>query len=110
MTGKETVRTTSAVLPRLPENTVVTAVLLSSAADRALIATQDGELFRYDIRDAANPVLAERRKIFDGPTAVTSLSYLNGEYALVVGGSDGSVDVYFRIQTHTTTTADGSVN
>lgn len=107
MTGEETVRTTTATLPNLPEGTVVTTVLLASSADRAIIATADGELFRYDIRNVNAPVMAERRRVFEGDTAVTSLAFLNGELALVVGGEDGSVDVYFRLQRPEANTADG---
>ncbi len=107
LTGEETVRATTAVLPGLPTGTVVTDVLLGSAGDRAIIATAAGELFRYDIRDANNPMMAERRRVFDGDTAVTSLAFLNGEQALVVGGADGSVDVYFRLQTPGADTGDG---
>jgi phosphate transport system permease protein len=98
MTGAETVRTRTATLPTLPEGVRVTDALLSSAADRAFIATDAGELFRYDLRDANNPVLAERRRVFDGDVALTSLTFLNGELALVAGGSNGAVDVFFRLQ------------
>ena len=107
MTGAEVVRTTTTTLPNLPEGTVVTAVLLASSADRAIVATDDGSLFRYDIRNAEKPVLAERRRVFDGDTAVTSLAYMNGELSLVVGGEDGSVDVFFRLQRRGADTVDG---
>lgn len=107
MTGQETVRTTTATLPGLPEGVVVTDVLLSSAGDRALIGTDDGVIYRYDIRDANNPSMAERRRVFDGDVGVASLAFLNAELAVVAGGTDGSVDVFFRIQTYTEDTTDG---
>jgi len=107
MTGAETVRTTTATLPALPEGTQVTDVLLASAADRAIIATAEGLLYRYDIRNVENPVMAERRRVFPDDVAVTSLAFLNAELALVVGGSNGAVDVFFRIQNPGADTADG---
>ena len=107
MTGQETVRTSTATLPTLPEGTVVTDVLLASAADRAIIGTAEGMIYRYDIRDAANPVLAERRRVFAEDVAVTSLAFLNAELALVVGSERGDVDVFFRLQQPGAATEDG---
>jgi phosphate transport system permease protein len=107
MTGEETVRTSTATLPTLPEGAVVTDVLLASSGDRAIIATDDGLLFRYDIRNPENPVLAETRRVFPDDIAVTALAFLNGEQSLVVGGSNGAVDVFFRIQPEGSTTGDG---
>ena len=108
MTGEETVRTATSTLPTLPAGTVVTDVLLASSGDRAIIASDDGVLFRYDIRNPDNPVLAEERRVFPDPnTGVTALAFLNGEQALVVGGSDGSVDVFFRVQRPGADTRDG---
>lgn len=107
MTGAETVRTSTAVLPALDEGTVVTAVLLSSSGDRAIIASGDGLLYRYDIRDPNNPILAERRRVFPDDVAVTSVAFLNGEQALVVGGSNGAVDVFMVVQPESSQTGDG---
>ena len=108
MTGEETVRTATSTLPTLPAGTVVTDVLLASSGDRAIIASDDGTLFRYDIRNPDNPVLAEQRRVFpDAGIGVTALAFLNGEQALVVGGSDGSVDVFFRVQRPGADTRDG---
>jgi phosphate transport system permease protein len=107
LTGRETVRTTTTVLPALPEGTVVTATLLASSGDRVLIASADGSIFRYDLRDPANPVMAERKQVFAEGTAVTALAFLNGEQTLIVGGSNGAVNAYFRLQRPNAGTADG---
>ncbi len=107
MTGQETVRTSTATLPQLPEGVVVTDVLLASTADRAIIATDDGMLLRYDIRDTDTPVLAEQRRVFPDDVAVTSLAFLNAELALVVGSERGDVDVFFRLQRPDADTVDG---
>ena len=108
MTGEETVRTATSTLPTLPAGTVVTDVLLASSGDRAIISSDDGTLFRYDMRNPDNPSLAEQRRVFpDAGIGVTALAYLNGEQALVVGGSDGSVDVFFSVQRAGAPTVDG---
>ncbi len=107
MTGQETLRTSTAELPQLPEGATVTSVLLGAAGDRAIIATDDGMLYRYDVRDANNPVLAEQRRVFADDVAVTALNFLNGEQALVVGSDRGDVDVFFRLLRPAAATEDG---
>jgi len=107
MTGAETVRLTSSTLPTLPEGTVVTRVLMSSTADRVIVATDHGTLYRYDVRDFDNPVLAETTRAFDSDIAITSMDFLNAEHAMVVGGSNGAVDVFFRLEQPEAGTTDG---
>ena len=107
MTGAETVRLTSSTLPTLPAGTVVTRVLMASAADRVIVATDDGTLYRYDVRDFNAPVLAETTRAFDGKIAITSMDFLNAEHAMVVGGSNGAVDVFFRLEQPDADTTDG---
>ena len=109
MTGRETVRTNTLVLPPLPEGTQVTDTLLASNGQMVLIGSAEGFVYRYDLRDPATPVLAERRRIFDDGVAVTALSFLNGEQTLIVGGSNGAVNAYFRLQRPDADTADGFV-
>ncbi|GGA57305.1 ABC transporter permease subunit [Pelagibacterium lentulum] len=109
MTNEETLTTTTTELPNLDlaEDVSVTRVLMSSGGDRVFVGTDDGYIFRYDLRNLENPVLAERRPVFDEEVAVTSMTFLSGEIALAVGGSDGSVDVFFRLQRPGIDTADG---
>ncbi|WP_333826422.1 hypothetical protein [Pararhodobacter sp.] len=100
MTGEETVRTSTVDLPSLPlaDGVSATQVLLSGSADRAIVATTDGRLHRYDLRNIDAPVLAESLRATADGVAVTALSFLGGELSLVVGGADGSLNVWFRIQ------------
>jgi phosphate transport system permease protein len=107
MTGAETVRLTSSTLPTLPAEKTVTRVLMNSAADRVIIATADGTLFRYDVRNFNAPVLAETTRAFDSSVAITAMDFLNAEHALVVGGSNGAVDVFFRLEDPAAGTTDG---
>ena len=109
MTGEETVTTTTVDLPAmdLGPGVSVTGMLMSGAADRAMIATDDGNVYRFDLRDFNNPVLAERRRVSSPDVAVTAMTFLGGEQSLVVGAEDGSVGVYFRLQRPGADTADG---
>lgn len=107
LTGAETVRTATAQLPALPPGTQVAAVLLSSTADRVIVAARDGVLHRYDLRDPQRPVLAESRRVLPDGVAITALAFMNGEQTLIVGGSNGAVDAFFRLQREGARTADG---
>jgi phosphate transport system permease protein len=109
MTGAEQVTLTSSTLPTLPEGTQVTHVLMASTADRVMVATRDGTIYRYDVRDFNAPVLAETTRAFDGAgdVEITSLAFLNSELAMVVGGSNGAVNVFFRLEQPGANTTDG---
>ncbi|MCC5969130.1 MAG: ABC transporter permease subunit [Pararhodobacter sp.] len=100
MTGEETVRTSTVELPALPlEGDVqVTDLLLSGSADRAIVGTSDGRLHRYDLRNIDAPILAESLRATPDGVAISALTFLGGEQSLVVGGSDGSLGIWFRIQ------------
>ena len=109
MTGEETITTTTTDLPPLDlqAGVSVTGILLSGNADRAIVATDDGYVHRYDIRNMDAPQLAETRRVADDGIAVTAMTFLSGEESLVVGGEDGSLSVFFRLQTGTSDTTDG---
>ncbi len=109
MTGEETVTTTTTDLPPLglAPGAEVTGVLISGNADRVLVAADDGFLYRFDLRDAENPVLAERVQVADDGVGVTAMTFLTAEDALAVGTDAGDVMVYFRLQTGTPDTTDG---
>ncbi|MCC5993521.1 MAG: ABC transporter permease subunit [Rhodobacteraceae bacterium] len=110
MTGQETVTTTTTDLPPLaglaPDATV-TSLLLSGTGDRAIVASDDGYVFRYDLRDMNNPSLAETRRVADEGVAVTAMTFLSGEETLIVGTEDGGLNAFFRLQTGTSETTDG---
>jgi phosphate transport system permease protein len=109
MTGAETVTTVTAELPPLglAAGETVTGILLSGQADRAIVATDEGVVYRYDLRNADAPIMAERVRVGEAGTAVTSMTFLSGEQSLVVGSEDGTIKVYFRLQTGTPDTGDG---
>jgi len=108
MTGQQTITTTTSDLPALDlaPGVGVTGILLSGNADRAIVSTDDGFVHRYDLRNLDAPRLAESRRVGDEGVAVTAMTFLSGEESLVVGGEDGSINVYFRLQTGTSETTD----
>lgn len=100
MTNEETVTTTTTRLPALllAPGESVTGALLASGGDRAFVSTDSGLIYRFDIRDTDNPVLAEQFRAFGDGIGISSMNFLSGELGLVVGGRDGAVDVFFRLQ------------
>ena len=109
MTGEETVTTSTTELPPLglEPGVATTGVLVSGNADRVLVAADNGFVYRYDLRDADNPELAERIRVADDGVGVTAMTFLTAEDALVVGTDAGDLLVYFRLQTGTPDTVDG---
>ncbi|MFN4153879.1 MAG: ABC transporter permease subunit [Paracoccaceae bacterium] len=100
MTGTEDVTTTTIELPPMnfDAGVSVSGALMASTGDRVFVSTDDGFIYRFDVRDPRNPVLAERFRAFADGIGISSMNFLNGELALVVGGTNGAVDVYFRLQ------------
>ncbi len=109
MTGAQTVTTVTTELPplTLDAGEKITALLLSGNADRAIVASDQGYIYRFDLRNADAPVLAERIRVAEAGIAVTAITFLTAEDALVVGTEDGGIAVWFRLQTGTNATTDG---
>jgi phosphate transport system permease protein len=107
LTGEETTEVAVSTLPPLPAGTAIRSVLVTEGADQVYAAAADGMLYRFDTRDFDAPVLAERRKLFADGVELTALGFLIGEQSIVAGGSDGSVDVYFRLARQDARSTDG---
>ncbi len=107
LTRKETTSIRSARLGGLPPGTEVTGVVMTSQADAVYVASAAGKLFRFDTRNFEAPVLAETLQVFPDGARITALEFLVGDQALVVGGSNGAVDVFFRLQSEAGGTLDG---
>jgi phosphate transport system permease protein len=109
MTGETAVQLSNALIPLDVPAADVTRLLLNTPGDRVLVALTDGTILRYNTRDFANPKLAERVKVAAPGTQITALSYLNFETSIVVGGSDGSVSIWFGVDRKSKDTSDGIV-
>ncbi|MGO9486208.1 MAG: ABC transporter permease subunit [Rhodomicrobium sp.] len=109
LTGKEQSSLSSVELPHLPAGTDVASVLMTSQADQVYIAERSGWVSRYDAREPSKATLAERIRFTPEGVGLTVLGFLVGEQSIVAGGSDGSVNVFFRLNTPGAKTADGFV-
>ena len=109
LTGKELSSLSSVELPSLPAGADVASVLMTSQADQVYIAEKSGWVSRYDARDPSKAKLAERIRFTPEGVGLTTLGFLVGEQSIVAGGSDGSVNVFFRLNTPSTKTTDGFV-
>ncbi|TAL00767.1 MAG: ABC transporter permease subunit, partial [Rhodospirillaceae bacterium] len=107
MTGEVTETLTSSVLPGLPTGVKVTTVIMNTAADMVLVADNTGTLYRYDTHNFNAPVLAETLKPLPEGVTLTGIRFLIGEQSIVLTGSDGSVDVYFRLPRDNAKSSDG---
>lgn len=107
LTGATRVQVSTSTLPELPRGLEVSRILVTDKADQVYIADSGGAIYRYDTRDFNAPTLAERADLLPGEHRLTVFGFLVGEQTLVVGGSDGSVTNYFRLQVPDTDTADG---
>ena len=107
LTGQVRKTIATATLPSLPAGTTVAGALMTETADQVLIADRTGTVFRYDTRDLDRPVLAETRRLLSGGIRLGAFGFLIGEQSLVVGASDGSVDVYFILPRENAASGDG---
>jgi phosphate transport system permease protein len=107
MTRETTTTLSRSELPSVAEGRDVVGVLLTERGDEVILGERDGTLDRYDVRDFASPVLAEVRDVAPGPAEIASLGFLLGEQGLVVGTSQGAVDVWFRVERRDAGTTDG---
>ena len=107
LTGQVRKTVSTAALPALPAGTAVAGALMTETADQVLVADRTGTVFRYDTRDLAQPALAETRRLLSGDVRLGVFGFLIGEQSLVVGASDGAVDIYFRLPREGADTADG---
>lgn len=107
LTGAVTTTMTSSELPGLSADVHVHALLMTDKADQVYVAEEGGTIFRYDTRSFTKPELAETVDLLPGDAKVGAIGFLIGEQSLVIGGSDGSVNVYFRLQRPEAKTTDG---
>lgn len=107
LTGATATRVATAALPDLPRDIDLVKTLISEQGDQVYVADAGGTIYRFDTRDFAAPRLAEVVDLVPGQLRLTAVGFLIGEQSLVIGGSDGRVEVYFRLQQPGAKTADG---
>ena len=77
---------------RVPVEGQVTALAVDGRAEDLFVGTSTGQIVRYDLRNPAEPALAETVALApDRKAAVTALGFLIGDRTLVVGDAVGGV-------------------
>ena len=71
-------------------------ILLTEKADAVYVGVEKGFLLRYDARNFNAISLVEKRDLLPAEEKLTLFDTLIGEESIVVGGSEGSVRIFFR--------------
>ena len=79
------------------QNLTVTAMTLSHGGDNFIAGTQSGDLFWFKLDDFESPELKDTWK--STQNAISSLQYLLGDQALVIGDNQGAVESWFPVRT-----------
>jgi phosphate transport system permease protein len=106
LTGATSTRTRSVDFPALPAGFTVRHMLIGAAGADVFLADRTGTVLRYDTRGPRTPELVERTRVLNGDTELTVFGFLNGQQAIVAGGSDGSVRIHFVVSRPEAQTAD----
>ncbi len=109
LTGRTTSSVESVVLPDLPPGTRIVDILLTEKADKVYIGVEKGFLLRYDTRSFDAITLVEKRDLLPMDEKLTVFKALIGEESIVVGGSRGSLSIFFQARRPGATTSDGLV-
>lgn len=106
-TRKVTTDLSRITLPPLPEGAVVDYALVNDTGDTVYLAEKSGRVFRYNLSDPLKPFLAEAANLTPPGVDLTVMGFLLGDRSLVVGGSDGSVQIYFLLRSDAQGSQDG---
>ena len=109
LTGKATSSVESLVLPDIPPRSRVVGILLTEKADKVYIGVEKGFLLRYDTRDFEAISLVEKSDLLPVDEKLTVFKALIGEESIVVGGSKGTLSIFFQARRPGADTKDGLV-
>ncbi|MCY3822714.1 MAG: ABC transporter permease subunit [Nitrospinae bacterium] len=109
LTGQTTSSVESVVLPDLPPGTRIVDILLTEKADKVYIGVEKGFLLRYDTRNFDAIALVEKSDLLPMDEKLTMFKALIGEESIVVGGSKGSLSIFFQARRPGAATTDGLV-
>jgi len=107
LTGERRAQVTRTQLPPLPPGVKPHAISLTEKADQVVVAEKTGTVYRYNTADLNAPMLAETVRVVPDASTLTSFGYLLGGQSLVVGGSDGSLNIFFLLKKEGAGTKDG---
>lgn len=85
-------------LPELPANVEVNHALVNEKGDMAMLISSEGRIYRFSCKNFNKPVHVESFLLFtSGKVKPSVVGFLSGDQSLVVGGDDGSLNIYFLI-------------
>jgi phosphate transport system permease protein len=106
-TRKVTTKVEKVALPKLEASAPITHALVTDNGEEVFFADEDSKIYRYDLRDFDKPEPAETVNLLPAGVKLGSLGFLLGERSIVVGGSDGSVNIFFLLRRPDAKTKDG---
>jgi phosphate transport system permease protein len=106
-TRKVTTKVTKTILPPLPGDGSVAYALVNESGDEVYFAEKTGNVYRYNTRNLDKPVLGEATRLLPEGVKLTVLGFLLGDRSMVAGGSDGSVNIFFLLETKDPGSVDG---
>ncbi len=106
-TRKVTTSVTRSELPPVPSGAPIAYALVNNLADTVCFAEKTGKIYRYNTRDLDHPTLAETVNVLPSGVDLTAFGFLLGDLSMVVGGSDGSLSIYFLLPREGASTTDG---
>ena len=106
-TGEKRAEMRSVQLPPLPEGAKVQSVLLTDNADEVYVVERGGTVYRYNTSNPDAPTLAETARPLPPGVELTAAGLLLGTRSLVLGGSDGSLGIFFLLDKPGAASQDG---
>jgi phosphate transport system permease protein len=107
LTGERRAQVTRTQLPPLPQGVKPHSISLTEKADQVVVAEKTGTVYRYNTADLNAPMLAETVRVVPGSSTLTAFGFLLGGQSLVVGGSDGSLNIFVLLKKEGADTKDG---
>ncbi|MDQ7784784.1 MAG: ABC transporter permease subunit [Desulfomonilaceae bacterium] len=107
-TRKASTEISNTILPRLEKTTPAAFALVNDLGDSVYFAEESGKVHRYNTAAEDKPFLAETVTLLPAGVKLTEFGFLLGGRSLVVGGSDGSLTVYFLLKRDDARSKDGA--
>jgi phosphate transport system permease protein len=111
MTGRVDLKANRVPIPYKPptDRALPNHLLVSGVGDDLYLAWEDGQLWRFDLRDIKKPKLAESLDLVPEPDrTLTALGMLVGKTTLVAGDAAGRIEAWFKVRKSEAETTDGS--
>ena len=96
MMEDDPVTTQTKLLPKITDP--VAALLLDNRGETLLLATDDGQLFHWNIQEIDQPKLIHNHQITESGDGITALAYLIGDRTLIIGTKMGRVSAWMPMR------------